>query len=326
MVQSKRDRVRADRLLSIVLLIQREGQMTAEALARILGVTPRTIYRDIDALSIAGVPIYTQPGPHGGCFLDEIYRNQLTWFTTNELQTLMYTGTASPLAELGMQNAMENAVLKLFALLPKSTSKQAAIMSQRLYLDPTAWYSQNEPQPSLPNLKEAVWDDRLIQCVYRNWQGQETKETLAPYGLVYKADSWYLVATAPAKINFRTYRVARLSGVEILEKHFERETSFQIAAYWEHASEKFRRGVPQYPVKLRTSPQNLTYFYEMYAGRFEILEKNESSLVLQVDFNVFAEARVSCLGLGRHTKVIEPIELQTAINEEVKWMADKLSN
>jgi predicted DNA-binding transcriptional regulator YafY len=124
--------MRADRLLAIVLLIQRDGQMTASELATATGVTQRTIYRDVEALSMAGVPIYTQPGPRGGIGLDAAYRSQLNWFTGPELQALLYTGSAAPLAELGLGQAMDHAVLKLLALLPERGQRDAELMRQRL--------------------------------------------------------------------------------------------------------------------------------------------------------------------------------------------------
>ena len=154
--------MRADRLLSIVLLLQRHHRLKASELAEKLGVTERTIYRDIDALSLAGVPVYTRTGPDGGCFLDEHYRSQLNWFTGAEMQALLYTGSASPLSDLGMEQAMDNAVLKLLSLLPERSRQEAEKMRHRLYLDPSGWYESDDSHPTLPLLKDAVWNDVLI--------------------------------------------------------------------------------------------------------------------------------------------------------------------
>lgn len=315
--------MRANRLLAIVLLIQREGQRTAAELAQVTGVTERTIYRDVEALSLAGVPIYTQPGPRGGIALDAAYRSQLNWFTGPELQALLYTGTATPLADLGMAQAMDNAVLKLLALLPERGQREAELMRQRLYLDASGWYGFGEVHPSLPVLKEAVWEDRRIQATYENWEGQQRRVALAPYSLVYKADRWYLVA-ADAERGLRTYRVSRLSEIELAQEHFERDPDFDIAAYWAEADAAFQARLPSYPATLRVRRTVLIYFQQMYAGRYAVVEESADWLTLRVEFMVFEEARTSALGLGTDAEVLEPTELAEAVDRQVREMAARL--
>lgn len=318
--------MRADRLLSIVLLLQRDGRFTAHGLAAALGVTERTIYRDIEALGLAGVPIYTRPGPDGGCFLDEGYRNRLNWFTSTELQTLLYTGSASPLADLGLEKAMDNAVLKLLALLPGRSQQEADAMRQRLYLDPTGWYGFGEAHPTLPALKDAVWEDRLIDAVYENWEGQRKPVTLAPYSLVYKVGNWYLVAASQRSGQLRTYRAARLSQVELRDEHFERPADFDVIAYWTQASEEFIGRLPTYPVELRAYKGVMVYFQQVMAGRYEILARGKEWLRLRVDYMVFEEARTSVLGLGADVEVITPPELHTAILDQAAAILDKFAS
>lgn len=317
--------MRADRLLSIILLIQRQGHMTAQAVAKALGVTQRTIYRDIEALSLAGVPIYTQPGPNGGVFLDEAYRNSLNWFTSAELQTLLFTGTASPLADLGMQQAADNAILKLLALLPGHSRQEAEHMRQRLYLDPTAWYGGVDEHPTLPLLKEAVWGDFLIDATYENWEGEQRQVILAPYSLVYKAERWYLVAGGHSQGKLRTYRVSRLSEVRLHDEHFERTNDFDIVDYWEQASEFFLQRMPTYPVRLRVRPEMMIYFESSFWGRYEIERQDNDWSTLRVHYTVYEEARASALGLGTAAEVLEPVELQQAVKQQVRQMAAKLA-
>lgn len=317
--------MRADRLLSIVLLIQRDGQMTAAELAAAMGVTQRTIYRDVEALSMAGVPIYTQPGPNGGIALGAAYRSQLNWFTGPELQALLYTGTATPLADLGLASAMDNAVLKLLALLPERGQREAELMRQRLYLDASGWYGFGEAHPTLPLLKEAVWEDRRIEASYENWEGQQRRVTLAPYSLVYKADRWYLVAEAAGR-GLRTYRVSRLSDIELTDEHFERDADFDIAAYWSEADAAFQARLPSYPATLRVRRAVLIYFQQMYAGRFDVVEEAEDWLTVRVEFMVLEEARTSALGLGTDAEVLAPAELAEAVDQQVREMAARLTS
>jgi len=315
--------LRADRLLSIILLLQRHQHMTAKALSENLGVTERTIYRDIDALGLAGVPVYTRTGPEGGCFLDDQYRNNLNWFTEAELQTLMYTGSASPLSDLGMQTAMDNAVLKLLTLLPKRHQHEAELVKQRLYLDPSGWYGSQENYPTLPILKEAVWGDFWIDVLYESWEGDQQSRRLAPYSLVYKAGRWYLVAKRDRIEELRTYRVSRISDVRVHSTHFERDAKFDIVDYWADASAKFLQRLPSYPVRLRVRPSTMIYFSHMQTGRYDVLEKNDQWWILQVHFTVFEEARTAVLGLGTDIEVIEPIELQNAVIEQAEAIVFK---
>jgi predicted DNA-binding transcriptional regulator YafY len=316
--------MRADRLLAIVLLIQRDGQLTAAELAAATGVTERTIYRDVQALSLAGVPLYTQPGPRGGIALDAAYRSHLNWFTGPELQALLYTGSAAPLAELGLGQAMDHAVLKLLTLLPERGQREAELMRQRLYLDPSGWYGFGEAHPTLPSLKEAVWKDRRIQATYDNWEGLQRPVELAPYSLVYKTGRWYLVA-AEAGRGPRTYRVSRLSEIDMLTEGFERDTEFDIASYWAEADAAFQARLPRYPATLRVRREALVYFEQMYAGRYEVVEDGEEWLRLRVEFMVIEEARTSALGLGTDAEVLEPIQLRAAVENQVRDMAAKLA-
>lgn len=315
--------MRADRLLSLVLLLQRHRHLTARELAESLGVTERTIYRDIDALSMAGVPVYTRSGPDGGCFLDEQYRSSLNWFTGAELQTLLYAGSAAPLSALGMQQAMDDAILKLLALLPGRHQREAEAMRQRLYLDPSGWYGTTESHPSLPLLKEAVWTDTVIEADYENWDGERQRRTLAPYSLVYKADRWYLVARSQRSGTVRTYRVSRLTDVTLGDAQFERDPGFDIAAYWADAAAQFMSRLPGYPVTLRARPAAMIYFRSALAGRYDVLDENADWLLLRVHYTVFEEARSSVLGLGTEAEVVEPTALHTAVVAQARAIAAK---
>lgn len=315
--------MRADRLLSIVLLLQRHHHLTAKSLSDTLGVTERTIYRDIEALSLAGVPVYTRTGPDGGCFLDEYYRTSLNWFTGAELQTLLYTGTASPLSELGMETTADNAILKLLAMLPNHHQQQVEQMQQRLYLDPSGWYDSDESHPMLPMVKDAVWNNLVIDVKYENWEGEARLLTLHPYSLVYKSGRWYLVARHDNVETMRTYRVSRLVDVQLQTNMFERDSHFDIASYWAEASAQFQQRLPEYPVTLRVKKSTLIYFQHMLAGRYTIIEQTDDWWVIEVQYMVFEEARTSVLGLGIDAEVIKPGELHTAVIEQAKAIVAK---
>lgn len=308
--------MRADRLLSIMLLLKQHGHMTAQALAEQLEVTERTIYRDMTALSTAGIPVFTRSGPEGGCFLDPHFRSRLNWFTPEELQTLLYAGSASPLSALGIQRSMDNAILKLLSMLPKQIPN--TLMQQRLYLDPSGWYGTLEEHQALPLLKEAVWNDWQITARYETWQGQPQEISLAPYSLVYKADRWYVVALNLHRQQLRIYRAARLTDIQLQATHFERNPEFDIQAYWNEAHQRFLGQLPSYPVTLRVHPDSLIYFRHTLAGRYEVLEKNAHWWTLQVHYMVFEEARSSVLGLGDAVEVVEPAALGQAVLDQAR--------
>jgi len=315
--------MRADRLLSIVLLLQKHQQMKAKTLAKSLGVTERTIYRDIEALSLSGIPVYTKTGPDGGCFLDEHYRMRLNWFTETELQTLLYTGSTTVLSDLGIQSVADNAILKLLSMLPTRIQQQAEMMQQRLYLDPSSWYDGGDEHPMLPSLKEAVWKDMKISVDYETWEGDPRQLTLFPYSLVYKSGRWYLVAFDEEKQQMRTYRVSRIQDLQTSKISFERDSQFDISEYWTKSSDTFKQRVPEYPVTLRAKTSALIYFQHMLSGRYKILQRDDEWNLIRVKYTVFEEARTSVLGLGTEVEVIEPRELHEAVIQQAQAIVDK---
>lgn len=315
--------MRADRLIRIVMLLQRHHRLTAKVLAQHTGVTERTIYRDIEALGLAGIPVYTQTGPEGGCFLDERFRAGLNWFTGDELQALLYTGSASPLTALGLRQPMESAVLKLVALLPERYQQQADQMRQRLYFDPSGWFGNDDGRPDLTMLKQAVWENHVIEADYVTWAGEQQALVLAPYSLVYKADHWYLVAAKIPDEAMHVYRVTRLHDVRLQSTTFQRRMDFDIAAYWQTASADFLGKMPVYPVMLRIPSALMTVVEQVMSGRYSIIERDVESTLIRVQYTVFEEARTSVLGFGPSVDVIEPGELRDAVIAQARAIAAK---
>src|SRR5215207_9922956 len=198
--------MRASRLVALLLLLQTRGQMTAAALARELEVSVRSIHRDVDALSEAGVPIYAERGPHGGIRLVDGYRTRLTGMTPDEAEALFLSGLPGPAAELGLGTVVTAARLKVLAALPPELRTRASRLVERFHLDAAAWYHADEPVPHLGPLSEAVWESQRVVVGYN--RGDKTVDRiLEPVGLVLKAGVWYLVAMVDGQP--RTYRVSR---------------------------------------------------------------------------------------------------------------------
>jgi predicted DNA-binding transcriptional regulator YafY len=317
--------MRADRLLSLVLLLQVHGRRTARELAEQLEVSERTIARDLEALSGAGVPLVAERGPGGGWRLLEGYRTSLTGMTTPEVQALFLAGTAGPLRELGLGKVLDSVFLKLLAALPDLQRGDAERARQRLHVDAVPWYRSSEAAPHLPLLQDAVWQDRRLRLTYGRGDGPAFERVVEPYGLVVKGNIWYLVACADGQM--RTYRVARMQDVVLLEEHFPRDAAFDLAAYWTASVAEFRAGVPRYPLTIRVSPAGLPTLPRRL-GRTDLATVEPTGppdangwRTLDLEFDTLEEARAGILQLGASVEVLEPAELREAIRETIGEMA-----
>lgn len=224
--------MRSSRLVSILLLLQSRHRMTARELAAELEVSLRTVYRDVDALAAAGIPVYAEQGRAGGYRLVDGYRTRLTGLTESEAQSLFMVGMPGPAAALGLSREAQSAELKLLAALAPDQRDRAGRLRDRFHLDVPAWYREAEDSPYLEGLVEAVLHDRLVDVVYRRWEEpREVERTLAPYGLVLKSGSWYVVAGAERGA-IRTYRVSNLLRLTDTGRTFTRPAGFDLAGQW----------------------------------------------------------------------------------------------
>jgi predicted DNA-binding transcriptional regulator YafY len=307
--------MRASRLVNLLLLLQNRGQLTAAELARELEVSERTIYRDVDALAAAGIPIYAERGPHGGVRLVEGYRTRLTGMTSDEAGALFLSGIPGPAAELGLGTVMTAARLKVLAALPTELRSRATRLVERFYLDATAWFRTGDPVPHLPALAEAVWEGFRVRITYD--RGDATVERLVePLGIVLKGGTWYLVGRRDGEI--RTYRVARVGSVALGDR-FERPQGFDLDAYWVESSAAFEREAPRLEVVVRVDPA----FIDDLAGQLgaDVVDDAErldghdpedwTRLRLRLTYPHDAPGRL--LGLGSHLEVVEPEDVRQRV-------------
>ena len=243
--------MRADRLLSLLLMLQIEGKLKAKELARRLEVSPRTVYRDLDALTAAGVPVYAEPGPTGGVALLDGYRTQLTGLSGAELQTLFFGKPQALLQDLGLSTVAEAALLKVLASLPAPSQERASSARQHLYIDTTGWAKSPDAVPLLPQLYEAVWQERRVWLRYARSHKTVTR-LVNPLGLVARGSVWYLVAAVEGEV--RTYRVSRVEELELTEEPCVRPEGFDLAAHWEASKRTFKDNLPRYPARVRAAP------------------------------------------------------------------------
>lgn len=313
--------MRADRLLSIVLLLQAKGRATERELAEQLEVSQRTIHRDLEALSAARVPVVALRGAQGGWQLAKGWRTVVPGLDEAELRALLM---ARPriVGHPRLAAAAESALNKLLAAMPGPLRAQAEAMRERLHVDPTGWRTTGEDLSMLAVVQDAVARERRIAFDYTRADGQKAHRTADPLGLVAKGLSWYLVARAPH--GMRTYRVSRMEAVTVLAVGCERPPNFDLAAYWKHSTAELERQWTAYRVVLALAPE--------VAGRMhgwidstpvacpDTHETPAGWVTVQMSFDAEGHARFVVLGLGTKAKVVEPKELREWVRAEIAAM------
>ena len=232
--------MRASRLLSIMMLLQARGRLSAETLAEELEVSVRTIYRDIDQLSAAGVPVYADIGRNGGFALLDGWRTRLTGLTAPEARALFLSGLPGPASELGLGDEVAAAELKLLAALPADWQSEAQRMSSRFHLDPRGWFSAGPRPEFLKAVADAVWSEKRITIKYDSWT-QISERVVEPMGLVLKGGVWYLVARR--EHGMRTYRMTQIQALTPTDERFERPADFDLPKHWQDSTSSFEREV-----------------------------------------------------------------------------------
>jgi predicted DNA-binding transcriptional regulator YafY len=242
--------MRASRLVNLLLLLQSGGPQTSAQLAAELEVSVRTVYRDVDALAEAGVPIYAERGPAGGIRLVDGYRTRLTGLTSDEAEALFLAGLPGPAAELGLGSVVTAARLKVLAALPSELRARATRIQARFHFDAPGWFKQSEPVPCLELLAGAVWESRAVEVTYRRDERIE-RRGLLPLGLVLKGGIWYLVAISKGEP--RTFRVSRVEEA-VLGDPFERPADFDLPSFWAASTARFEEAQAPVEVTARVQP------------------------------------------------------------------------
>ncbi|MCP5099836.1 MAG: YafY family transcriptional regulator [Chloroflexi bacterium] len=310
--------MRADRLLSIMMLLQTRGQITAQALADELEVTKRTIYRDVDALSGAGIPIYANGGPGGGYALLDNYRTSLTGLKEAEIRALFMLTIPSPIADLGVDQEMKTAVLKLTSSLPIQHQQQVNTIRKRLHLDAGGWFQSNEAVPHLQVVQDGVWQDLQLNLSYRRRMGASSQRIISPYGLVAKAGIWYVVAATEK--GMRVFRVSRIEAVSLTKIPFTRPDGFDLRHYWTTWAADYEENLPKFPVKLRIAPELVSILPYVLDDSVRVFIETavpdvDGWRVLDYTFERIEQAQAAILGMGTAVEVVEPRELRDNVSK-----------
>jgi predicted DNA-binding transcriptional regulator YafY len=309
--------MRASRLLSILMLLQLRERLTAEALAAEFEVSVRTIYRDIDKLAEAGVPVYADRGPGGGFRLIDGYRTRLTGLAADEIEALFMIGLPGPAAALGMGPAASNAGRKMLASLPRSSGDMAGRIGARFHLDPVEWYRDDQPLQQLPAIARAVLDQTVLAMTYDSWRGVRER-VVEPFGLVLKAGAWYLVARSDGVA--RIYKVANILQHEVRDTHFERPADFDLAAWWSAETARFEAGLRTGSAQLRATATGLKRLSQLGAFAQRAVKTaapadDEGWSCLSLPIETIDHAALTLLGIGPEIVVLAPDALRLRLRD-----------
>lgn len=308
--------MRADRLLSALLLLQAHGRLTGRELAERLEVSARTVHRDMEALGAAGVPVLALRGARGGWQLDKDWRTQVPALDESELRAFLM---AQPriLGEAGLAGAAERALGKLMAALPAGLRDRAVSIQQRLHIDTTGWYGVTEDLTMLPLVQDAVSCDRRLAMTYVR-DGEPVERVIDPLGLVAKGSTWYLVAKTPRGL--RTYRVSRIVEAALLDAASERPPDFDLAAYWKSSMERLTDARPRYEATLRAGPRA-----EREMRKWRPVTATSDTGTITVQFESEEQATFVILGFAAEVDVVAPATLRERVITHAKSLLDRHS-
>lgn len=296
--------------------------MTAAQLAQELDVSVRTVYRDVEALHTAGVPLYGDAGHAGGYQLLAGYRTRLTGLSAGEAEALFLSGIPGPAAELGLGSALAAAQLKLRAALPAELRDQADRMRSRFHLDAPGWYASDDEVPYLTAVADAVWHGRVLNIRYRRWkEPTDVDRRLEPYGLVLKAGRWYVVA-GPGP---RTFRVDQILELAVGEGKVALPVDFDLAAYWQRYQADFHARLLGGDALVRLSPAGAARLTGAVARALADTGTEEADgwtrAVLPIES--VDHAHREFLAMGAEIEVLGPPELRARLAATVRELAER---
>lgn len=313
--------------MALLFTLQSRRSATVAELARSLGVSQRTMHRDIAALQAAGVPLWTEPGRYGGVRLVEGWRTRLDGLTSREAVAIFAMGVPRALAELGLGTAVAGAHAKVTATLPTPLREQAQHIAQRFHLDAPAWFRRRDEVEHLGDLARAVWKQHRTRIRYR--RGDHTVDrSIDPLGLVLKAGVWYLVARIDGDL--RTYRVARISGVTVLDDRFDRPIDFDLASWWERSSAEFERSLHRTPVTVRLSPAGMRALPSVLDTDLAVPALRQApppgpdgwiEVELRLEKPHIAASQL--LALGPEVEILEPASVRAAFADLARRMLER---
>lgn len=324
--------MRASRLLSIQMLLQTRGRMSATALAAELEVTPRTILRDIDQLSAAGVPVWAERGSQGGFQLRDGWRTQLTGLTDKEAQALFLAGIPSAATALGLGHESASAQLKMLASLPAAMQNDAQQVTARLHVDTLDWFREAAAPQHLQAVAQAVWQQHPIDMLYESWSSTSQRR-VKPLGLVLKAGVWYVVALPGGRNAPRTYRLSNILQLTLEAATFQRPKRFDLTQFWQTATAEFEANIYTATATVRLSPRGAKLLNQVSPAVQQAIATSAKPdlsdptwCLAEIPIESISHATHQLLALGADAEVMAPAELRENLAAVVREMARLYSN
>lgn len=311
--------MKADRLISILMLLQIHKQLTASELADKLEVSVRTIYRDIDSLSNLNIPIFSDRGSGGGIKLLGDFETSLNNINTNEIYSLFIPAGDKVLEDLGIEKLKSSTLLKLLAKSSPTQRKEIENIQNFIYIDMNTWgvnpTSINKDILSL--LQISIWNSQILKMIYR--KVNETKEViLKPLGIVCKRGVWYLIGINNEII--KTYKVSSIDNVSLCDQTFLRPHNFNLENYWLSSTKDFKSKIPKYKFKFKITPSIFNYIKERKFIAIDSYEIKNDEIYIDISFDAYFQGIEFAFGYGKDLIVLEP---ESAI-EDLKKKAKEI--
>lgn len=314
--------MRASRLLSLLMLLQSRGRLSAPAIAEALGVSIRTVHRDIDELSASGVPVVAERGAAGGFSLMDGWRTRLTGLTSDEAKAVLFAGAPGPAKDLGLAEAMTTAQLKLLAAMPAESQADARAIAERFHLDPVGWYREPPRQSHLAAVAHAVWHEQRLAIRYDSWKG-EVDRVIEPLGLVLKAGEWYVIAQVEKKP--RTYRLASILSLVPRPGKFKRPRRFDLGRFWAESLERFEAGLHRGTATVRATPRGARRLAAIGSAFARAVESKQlrpgERATITIPIESVGHAAGLLVALGTDVEVLEPAELRERLRQDAARIA-----
>ncbi|WP_339187239.1 MULTISPECIES: WYL domain-containing protein [unclassified Paenibacillus] len=313
--------MRLHRLIAILLLVESRGKMKANELAQALETSVRSIYRDIDVLAEAGIPLLSMSGPNGGISLMEGYTVNLKQLHGEDVINLYLTGMgiySGGHSESGLK--LKTTLLKLEKTLPASYQPDIQKAQKRFYFDDTPWWTERIEIPCLESIRTAVWRSQKLQIAYQKVSGEISCRKLQPYGLVVKKEEWYLIAYCEEAKHIRTFKCERIASTQLVEEEYSIPMDFSLEEHWKRQGQVFKQACKEeevYPVVIRADKRTRSSLSQL-----EVMEMREEgdAFILKVNMFGYESACANIWSIIGHSEIIEPLELRQYVKGQLSFL------
>ncbi len=316
--------MRTARLIAILLLLESQGKIKAKELAEALETSVRTIYRDIDILCEAGIPIYSTTGPNGGISFMDGYKINMNNLNSDDIVNLYLTGVGIPQDYQTQTNyKLKNILIKLRNNLPGKYADDVNTALNRFYFDDSPWWEEHSFLEFYEILRQAVFQSRIIHIKYEKSNGEVSERIVLPYGLVSKNTEWYMVGLCKESRAVKTFKCSRLIDVKLLDENFSYPEEFSLEQYWQKSVDCFKTSVidkENYEVNIKL-PITKSHILKSFAVRQS--RESEGYLYATVEMGNFEQAKIKSMDIAGQAEIIGPQELRGYVKSELVNMISK---